>query len=680
MKLILKLLIISFGFIISCSSTIANAQNSNEFLMPFRYNEQWETMEINGRDNYGIHQDRTGFAIDFYSPSITSFDVLSPTNGNFSISCSVRNQASINFTSDTGVKFRFIHMNKSSLNIVEGQSKRVARGDYIGKLYTGIGNYNTSSCSLSLEAPQLHFSWEPQYCPFSIEGYTFECNGMYTCPGTYKVPCNKKNLNVRFISTNKEGLSDDICKSLFTRPWSLNQTSEDALNLQICLRRFNNTEFGYNFSGKISNFDLNQLRIVKNVINGVVINSTTKPNLLLEVKGNINVDGQRVWLNDNKNIQTTKFVYDKTTQNIYWKDKCLDAGNGILGEELRVYACHQGLNQKWKYDKSNRLVSLSNNLCIDAKNGLVAGSFMYIHNCHDKENQKWVNNLGIEPSENVIYKALNQNLISTIKNQGLSLTVNNGENFINNQVLLKVNNSSDAQQFSYDPISENIRWRDKCLDGGNGTLAQELRIYPCHTGLNQKWRIDSSNRIINQTNKLCLDARNGLTNHSPVYIHFCHDKDNQKWSNRIELKIDDTTTIPAESKVNYIPSLINSDIVMSIKNNQNIEQNRVILNSLSISQFGNKNNIFTYEPKEKTIKWIDKCLDAGNGILNDELRINSCNGGTNQKWYFDSSKRLVSMRGGYCVDNKSGIVDNSILFISTCNNLNSQQFKNLIGM
>ena len=70
---------------------------------------------------------------------------------------------------------------------------------------------------------------------------------------------------------------------------------------------------------------------------------------------------------------------------------CLDAPGGAF---YRVYlhSCHDGNNQKWTYDDMGRLHSVTYpHLCLDIINhNNNNGAEVVLHQCNDEMNQKWL--------------------------------------------------------------------------------------------------------------------------------------------------------------------------------------------------------------------------------------------------------------------------------------------------
>jgi hypothetical protein len=258
-KFVVILILISINILMFTNIESNAQQKSYNYKLPFRWDETWNTDAIAGRDNYGVHQDRTGYAMDLYAPDNGSLEILAPSNGTITRGCSVNNATYLTFNSDYGDTFRFVHLRGDTTGLNQtNDSRRVNEGDMIGKVYAK-GSYDSPTCSLSSEDEHVHFSWPASSCPLTIEGYTFSCDGMSICGGTYVVNCNRKHLNLKLNSTNGLKIDPKLCESLKNSDYELNDVSENIKNLQICLKQeglYNNPK---GFTGIFDEFTYLQL-------------------------------------------------------------------------------------------------------------------------------------------------------------------------------------------------------------------------------------------------------------------------------------------------------------------------------------------------------------------------------------------------------------------------------------
>jgi hypothetical protein len=240
MKIPLKILLAFLVLIlISHNSISIHAQDNNFIRMPFRYNEVWDTVVKEGRDDYGIHKDKIGVGIDFYTDQ--SREVLAPVSGTVSKGCVSKDVTSLTITRNDGQVFRLIHLLDSSIATSSGY---INQGQVLGRI-APKGDYNGPNCNVSSDGFHVHMSIgtsNPNNCVFSIDGYRFECSGMKKCTSSqngaytlsFEVDCNRKYVNQYFVSTNGFGLNNDQCNNLINSD-PIDQSSENLLNLQVCL-------------------------------------------------------------------------------------------------------------------------------------------------------------------------------------------------------------------------------------------------------------------------------------------------------------------------------------------------------------------------------------------------------------------------------------------------------------
>jgi hypothetical protein len=236
--LIIIMIAINFAFVV-------NAQSTESILLPFSYDEVWNTDVINGRDDYGVHKDRLGVAMDFYTDN--SALVLAPISGELEQGCTSQGVTLVAITNSAGLKIRLIHLLENTLKQTSGYIKQ---GSPIG-MTAPKGDYNGPNCNVSSDGYHVHMSIvtsNPNNCAFNIDGYNIQCSGMRQCDnsedGSYKlsfgVECNRKYLNKKFVSTNGFPLTNSQCDSLIkdaNGPMSKDETN--ILNLQVCLTQAN---------------------------------------------------------------------------------------------------------------------------------------------------------------------------------------------------------------------------------------------------------------------------------------------------------------------------------------------------------------------------------------------------------------------------------------------------------
>jgi hypothetical protein len=240
-----KYLCIILILITATSAFTINAQSPESILLPFKYDEVWNTDVINGRDDYGVHKDRLGVGLDFYTDN--SALVLAPISGELEQGCSSQGVTLVAITNSSGLKIRLIHLLESTLRQTSGYIKQ---GSPIA-MTAPKGDYNGPNCNVSSDGYHVHMgiaTTNTNNCAFNIDGYSIQCSGMRQCDnsedGSYKlsfgVECNRKYLNKKFVSTNGFPLTNSQCDSLIkdaNGPMPKDETN--ILNLQVCLTQAN---------------------------------------------------------------------------------------------------------------------------------------------------------------------------------------------------------------------------------------------------------------------------------------------------------------------------------------------------------------------------------------------------------------------------------------------------------
>lgn len=443
------------------------AQKGNDYKLPFRAGEVWQTDY-----DYGVHTDSRGLGFDFYATKNSSLDIFAPTGGKLIRGCSAGNATVLGLYTNSGDYLRFVHMDGRTVGINADQTKQVNQGDYLGKVI-GAGTFETPTCKLSSDGPHLHLGWLTEMCNFTIDDYTFDCSGITSCPGVgvYNVSCNRKYLGKQFNST------------LIT-----------------------NSNYTNNYNDRISSEALDSY------------------NLTVERGSSDNQTPVIMW--ENRDMKSQKWEYNPQTGEVRGlAGKCLDAGSGTQDQNLRIEGCHGQASQKWKYDVQSRLVNPIRNLCIDSYSGNSNGSRLYMGACHDKPNQKWSVPIRVATAS---FESVNQSI--TILGKNLALDVKGGNFYNQNQVWLYSDNDSITQKWGYDRATGNIRGLSgKCLDAGDGIVGQNLRINECNGQIQQQWDLTKTSELRNRKNNLCIDSFSGYSSESRLYLYHCHGGSNQKW-------------------------------------------------------------------------------------------------------------------------------------------------------
>ena len=224
-------------------------------------------------------------------------------------------------------------------------------------------------------------------------------------------------------------------------------------------------------------------------------------------------------------------------------------------------------------------------------------------------------------------------------------------------------NGGIAQRWGYDSNTRQIKGiNDKCLDAGNVNDSNNrwLRISTCHNGANQKWFLDTIGRIHSEAKtSLCVDSPQGNTQGSDLYMGACHHGNNQKWTGNLSMNTQET----------FLPirSAYNNSYRFNIYGGTNTNETPIRMWGLGNNQW---NEAFEYNSTSQEIRnKLGKFVDAWdtNNPSNRWIRINDCNGGSNQRFWADTPYRLHSNpNGNLCIDSQSGDNYNSTIYMGNC--------------
>ena len=260
-KIKLIVLILTTLMLSISNSTQVNAQSSEFILMPYSYEITSDTIVKEGRDDYGVHKDKIGIGMDYYTDKSTM--TIAPVSGLVSFGCSSKGVISVAITRSNGQILRLIHLLKDTLKVREGW---VEQGSPIA-MTAPKGDYNSEGCNLSSDGYHVHLSIgtpNPNTCLYNIDGYEVNCSGMRECEFeqankyklSFKVECNRKYLNQYFDSTN--GLKNkgkDCENSILNFNSSINSTIE----LQACLKKLG--FYNKYYSNSLDEYTINQRKL-----------------------------------------------------------------------------------------------------------------------------------------------------------------------------------------------------------------------------------------------------------------------------------------------------------------------------------------------------------------------------------------------------------------------------------
>jgi murein DD-endopeptidase MepM/ murein hydrolase activator NlpD len=248
-------------------------------------------------------------------------------------------------------------------------------------------------------------------------------------------------------------------------------------------------------------------------------------NLALDVKGGDYYNQNQVWLYTGNNSLAQKWEYNQVTGQIKGlAGKCLDGGDGVIGQNLRIEQCNGQIQQQWDLTRTSDLRNRKNNLCIDSYSGYSSTSRLYLFNCHGGNNQKWrIGNINPTPE-------LNQEIASKT-NPNFVLDVKGANPDSQTRVQLYNRNDSIAQKWKFNIATGEIKGlTTKCLEAGSGIGGEDVRIYECNGTLSQQWELNANNQMVNRAFGQCMDSFSGNRNESRLYVGNCHSGDNQKWT------------------------------------------------------------------------------------------------------------------------------------------------------
>jgi Ricin-type beta-trefoil lectin domain len=279
------------------------------------------------------------------------------------------------------------------------------------------------------------------------------------------------------------------------------------------------------------------------------------------------------------------------------------------------------------------------------------------------------------PSLPPILPATNRITSTTNSQKVFTVTTNTIDNHTSLKLKTSTNTLDSTQKIFYEPLTRTLRTsNNKCLDGGAVWLSPlptttYLRAHDCHYLSNQKWYIDSSNRIHSEygNGNLCIDSQFSDTEDSILYLYTCHTGPNQKWNtSALGMPLNCNSCLDLLS----IKSLTKAEFSFNITGG-NTNQSQLKLTKFDITRPWNQSFVFntaTLEIKNQ----LGKCLDGGATWLQPAfdttfLRINDCHGGANQKWTTDTYNRIHSVaNNNLCIDSASGNYDGSILYLYNC--------------
>lgn len=328
---------------------------------------------------------------------------------------------------------------------------------------------------------------------------------------------------------------------------------------------------------------------------------------------------------------TQDFEYNALTREIKQDGLCIDYQFSL--NVLFMHSCHGGSNQKWYFDVStNRLRTGHNEKCLNWN-----GVKLTMTPCsNDLGNQfqipmHWLEAIGTSSFDEVrVFSDFNKCLeLDTVSGKALTLK--------------SCNAAEGNQKIYYDAENLKLRlWQTGfCVDYDFGSSNHFVRMHGCNGGLHQKWYHDrSTNQMRTLISDMCLDWGNSV-----LYMHTCHNGDNQKFL---------VSSLWYGHRSNVIRVLSNFTHCIVYDPDQS---NNVV--ARECTKDGGLYN-FEYDPFKKNIKQRGLCLDLiskddsraklGNLILSGNVIMWPCNENSSQQWTYDNVSYQIMSNSNTCLE------------------------------
>ena len=195
----------------------------------------------------------------------------------------------------------------------------------------------------------------------------------------------------------------------------------------------------------------------------------------------------------------------------------------------------------------------------------------------------------------------------------------------------RTTNPNYAQKWQYYSNTKEIKgMNDMCLDPGQGSDGEFLRVNACTGNTNQKWNFNSNYTISNDYGGRCVQYENQFPGITAFHLIMrnCNSGGNQIWDgNGMNIPapvIDSNINTVLPPQANY--SWAMDDRCGTVDNTQVVMRGRNDASNCQKMRYNVSNQTITNP--------YAKCLDAGNvnDTNNNWLRFSTCNNGNNQKW------------------------------------------------
>ena len=412
--------------------------------------------------------------------------------------------------------------------------------------------------------------------------------------------------------------------------------------------------------------------------------------------------GSRVYIWDRNDGNCQKMRYNSGNKTITnpW-GKCIDAGNVNNSSDrwVRFSNCNNGINQQWLQEGeggagkgriwSQEKTTTGEIMCMEYV-GLNNGDEIKMSPCSSNNaNQKFYYDLGITgqnvPTTNSTITDPNINTILPPQadwKKALDFGCKTAEN---SRVYIWDRGaggnywaSNDCQKMRYNSGNNTItNPYGKCMDSGDSNSNRWIRFSSCTNSNNQKWLQESQSKggriwsfQKNSNNQVMCIEHYSLDNSTGLDVNPCNSNQTQKWYSDMNITNGD---VPNSINYKMMRSYYNGSYGMNIYGGGSNNQAQVKMYGLS----GTDNELMTNNSNYELVFKNGKCLDGGdvNNSNNRWLRIDTCHGGNNQKWFFDSYNRLVNYANqSLCVDSAYGDSNGSLLYLYPCHNGNNQKW------
>jgi len=262
----------------------------------------------------------------------------------------------------------------------------------------------------------------------------------------------------------------------------------------------------------------------------VKIHLKSNPDLVVQSSGNrgfTNDDTIHLW--PSQSTFNQEWIMESTGLIRGTFGRCIDYNPGLTNPQIKLFDCHGAYNQQWYYDVNTQEIKAAGittasgkAVCLDGVYSQI-GNIPYLFECTGGVNQKWE----IEKIEKVRLRFVNSDFAVDIKDA-------NPANSTNVQVWQ--NNDSSSQWWTLNPNGQIYGGQaGKCLTmAGTVSAGINIHIWDCVPTSDpnfklQQWEVTAQNEIRAKGTNLCVDG-SYVYNGQNVYLWNCQGGNNQKFS------------------------------------------------------------------------------------------------------------------------------------------------------